>query len=103
MKHRHLRFGVNNRVAIWLDGLKTWADIENISMGGALIRGKLPVEVGDLLAVQLEDSVWPIALEMYASVIRKQTYLDRTPAIGLQFYGAKRALRTFLKQVKGSR
>ncbi len=96
MNQRHLRINLKNSVKLIWHGLNTPAKIENISMSGALVRADLPVKIGEIVAMHLEDKASPDAMEMDGEVSRTILMLHNMPAFGLKFLKIPEELRMFL-------
>lgn len=99
MRHRKLRLDMNDYVGLSWHGLSTPASIENISMGGALLRADLPVKKGEFMAVYLEDDAWPENLEVGGEVIRTGQIRRGMPAFAVKFSIIPKNLRMFLNNV----
>jgi hypothetical protein len=96
MKHRDLRLELNNHVELFWNGSKMPADIENISVGGALVSANLPVMIGDSMSIHLEDSSLPVDMEMGGEVIRKGHMRHGMPAFALKFGTVPETLQIFM-------
>lgn len=96
MNQRHLRINLKNRVGLFWRGFNTPANIEDISITGALVRADLPVKIGDFMSVHLKDKSCPDAMEMGGEVIRMGQQRRDMPTFALQFLKIPEALRVFL-------
>lgn len=97
MKNRNLRIKLNQHVELFWQGMKRHADIEDISVGGALIRTDIPVQVGDFMVMHLEGKSSSDSIEIGAEVIRTGHTRLNMPAFALQFLKIPEALRVLLR------
>jgi PilZ domain len=99
MKNRHSRIKLNKHVELFWQGMKKYADIEDISVGGALVRTDIPVQVGDFMAVYLQNPAGPGTLEIGGEVVRIKPSRWGLPAFAVKFKLIPKKLRTFLNDV----
>ncbi len=99
MKDRNLRLKLNKHIELFWQGRKRHADIENISTSGAFVRTDIPVQVGDYMAVYLQNPAGPGTLEMGGEVIRIKPSRWGIPAFALQFLKIPEELRVFLRHI----
>lgn len=96
MKDRHLRLGLNKHVELFWQGKKQHADIENVSVGGVLIRAHTPVNIGDFMSVYLKDNSLRKTLELNGQVIRMEPSHWGMPAFAVKFDPISEMLRGFM-------
>lgn len=96
MKQRHSRIGLKNSVGLFWHGLNTPANIEDISVTGALLRADLPVTIGDFMSVHLRDKSTPDVMQIRGEVVRIGEKRRGMPTFVLQFFKIPEELRVFL-------
>lgn len=69
-KHQRIRFSVMPRVRIGQDGLSGTGELENISLGGLLLRTELPLKVGAAFGCEFAVFDSPL-IDMSAVVVSK--------------------------------
>ena len=103
MKKRHFRLQLNRHAELFWRGIRQHSDIENISIGGALVRADTPVKVGDFISVYLKDDFSPNTLEIGAEVIRTQPSRWGMPAFAVKFDAISEKLRSFMSRLIAKR
>jgi hypothetical protein len=103
MRHRHTRLSLHKKIAFVWQHHSAKGAIENISYGGALVSGSIPVEVGDYLAFRLEDPSLPISLELSGNVVRLDNDLSGKPTFAVKFQRAPHTLKVLMHRIFADR